>query len=327
MQISPVDDQLTPSRFLRENGGFGFTPGLLTAYGDVNVFDQSFKSAAAASHNNNNNNNKPHSISLPSQQLPSQQQQHSHGNADPAMQTSSSIYSSAAISTNSNLSTGSGITAADQVARLMSHRGRAATRRNQDSESPPVMTRSSTHSKSGSSGSGRQHHTGSSVSMSSLTSPNPPATTFANNNALSHNNAADGEMAVDNEDEEDVNGEEDEEDKRKKHLERNRVAASKSRQRKRQWMQDLERRSEEAVRENDELRNTIERMRFEAQEMRTQLLMHSNCDCVEIQAFIRENPGLFDANNDFMDGNGPNSGGPNGSGEQHQRDFGGEGNF
>ncbi|KAJ3115925.1 Alcohol O-acetyltransferase [Phlyctochytrium bullatum] len=55
-----------------------------------------------------------------------------------------------------------------------------------------------------------------------------------------------------------------EDDKRKKFLERNRVAASKCRQKKKMWMQELEQKSTELTERNKELHLTVSQLKEEA---------------------------------------------------------------
>ncbi|KAJ3205396.1 hypothetical protein HDU67_008879 [Dinochytrium kinnereticum] len=77
-----------------------------------------------------------------------------------------------------------------------------------------------------------------------------------------------------------------EEDKRKKFLERNRVAASKCRQKKKIWMQELEQKSTELTERNKELHSTVGQLKEEVLLLKNQLLLHRKCRCNMIQSFI-----------------------------------------
>ncbi|KAI8394181.1 uncharacterized protein BYT42DRAFT_33904 [Radiomyces spectabilis] len=81
---------------------------------------------------------------------------------------------------------------------------------------------------------------------------------------------------------------EDAEDERKKFLERNRVAASKCRQKKKKWMQELEQRSEQVANRNKELHDLVSQLREETMYLRNQLLAHGNCDCTVVQSYLRK---------------------------------------
>ncbi|KAI9247960.1 hypothetical protein BDA99DRAFT_609124 [Phascolomyces articulosus] len=76
-------------------------------------------------------------------------------------------------------------------------------------------------------------------------------------------------------------------EQRKKLLERNRVAASKCRQKKKKWMQDLEIRSEQVISRNEELKVLLSKLREESMFLRNQLLTHSDCNCTMVQAYLR----------------------------------------
>ncbi|ORZ01087.1 hypothetical protein BCR43DRAFT_486366 [Syncephalastrum racemosum] len=77
------------------------------------------------------------------------------------------------------------------------------------------------------------------------------------------------------------------EDERRKFLERNRVAAFKCRQKKKQWMQNLEKHSEEVSQRNRELHDLVTQLREESVYLRNQLIAHSDCDCTAVQAYLR----------------------------------------
>jgi hypothetical protein len=76
-------------------------------------------------------------------------------------------------------------------------------------------------------------------------------------------------------------------DQRQKLLERNRVAASKCRQKKKKWVQDLEARSDQVHARNKELQQLVSQLREETIYLRNQLLAHGNCDCSIVQTYLR----------------------------------------
>ncbi|KAI9266972.1 hypothetical protein BY458DRAFT_512384 [Sporodiniella umbellata] len=80
----------------------------------------------------------------------------------------------------------------------------------------------------------------------------------------------------------------DAEERRKKFLERNRVAAYKCRQKKKTWMQDLEQRADMSTLRNDELRSYVAQLKEESMYLRNLLLSHGNCDCESVQAYLRK---------------------------------------
>ncbi|KAL1931514.1 hypothetical protein VTP01DRAFT_9657 [Rhizomucor pusillus] len=77
-------------------------------------------------------------------------------------------------------------------------------------------------------------------------------------------------------------------DQRKRHLERNRVAASKSRQKKKKWVEELEQKSKAASGRNQELNQWLSRLREESMFLRSQLLAHENCDCTAVHTYLRQ---------------------------------------
>ncbi|KAI4243326.1 MAG: hypothetical protein L6R40_003498 [Gallowayella cf. fulva] len=78
--------------------------------------------------------------------------------------------------------------------------------------------------------------------------------------------------------------------RRSKFLERNRVAASKCRQKKKEWTQNLENRARELQKENHSLRAMIDSMREEMLFIKGEMLKHSTCDCEQIQGWMKSNP-------------------------------------
>ena len=75
--------------------------------------------------------------------------------------------------------------------------------------------------------------------------------------------------------------------KRSKFLERNRVAASKCRQKKKEWTQNLENRARELQKNNTQLRMVVDSCRQEVLFLKGELLKHSQCECEAIQTFIK----------------------------------------
>jgi DNA-directed RNA polymerase subunit M/transcription elongation factor TFIIS len=96
----------------------------------------------------------------------------------------------------------------------------------------------------------------------------------------------------DNSDEDSDNGE-DSEQKRQKFLERNRVAASKCRQKKKRWMQDLASQADEATQRNKQLHMMVSQLKEEVLTLKNQLLSHRNCNCNVIQQYLQSS-GQFD---------------------------------
>ena len=89
--------------------------------------------------------------------------------------------------------------------------------------------------------------------------------------------------------------------KRSKFLERNRVAASKCRQKKKEWTQNLETRARELQKNNNSLRMMIESCRQEVLFLKGELLKHGNCDCTNIQDFLKNGgDSLADPKHDAM---------------------------
>ncbi|KAK3955341.1 Aft1 HRA domain-containing protein [Pseudoneurospora amorphoporcata] len=74
-----------------------------------------------------------------------------------------------------------------------------------------------------------------------------------------------------------------EEEKRKNFLERNRVAALKCRQRKKQWLANLQQKVEMFSQENDALTATITQLREEVVNLKTLLLAHKDCPVTQSQ--------------------------------------------
>lgn len=73
------------------------------------------------------------------------------------------------------------------------------------------------------------------------------------------------------------------EEKRKNFLERNRVAALKCRQRKKQWLQNLQNKVEQYTSENENLVTQITQLREEVVNLKTLLLAHKDCPVTQQQ--------------------------------------------
>ncbi|KAL2071653.1 hypothetical protein VTL71DRAFT_12888 [Oculimacula yallundae] len=73
------------------------------------------------------------------------------------------------------------------------------------------------------------------------------------------------------------------EEKRKNFLERNRVAALKCRQRKKQWLANLQSKVEMYTVENDNLQNTVAQLRDELVNLKTLLVAHKDCPVAHSQ--------------------------------------------
>ena len=86
--------------------------------------------------------------------------------------------------------------------------------------------------------------------------------------------------------------------KRSKFLERNRVAASKCRQKKKEWTQNLENRARELQKNNNSLRMMVESLRQEILFLKGELLKHNSCGCEHIQEFLKSGGNNF---SDFRD--------------------------
>ncbi|KAJ3172747.1 hypothetical protein HDU87_007835 [Geranomyces variabilis] len=84
--------------------------------------------------------------------------------------------------------------------------------------------------------------------------------------------------------------EDEQDEKRKRFLERNRVAASKCRMKKKQWLQDLETKSAEIGQSNRQLQNIVTQLKEEVMVLKSQLLLHRNCTCNVIQQYISTSP-------------------------------------
>lgn len=66
------------------------------------------------------------------------------------------------------------------------------------------------------------------------------------------------------------------------------VIAYKCRQKKKNWMQELEQKAEIQNNQNEELRNLVALLKEESMYLRNLLLTHGNCDCDSVQAYLRK---------------------------------------
>ena len=81
--------------------------------------------------------------------------------------------------------------------------------------------------------------------------------------------------------------------KRSKFLERNRVAASKCRQKKKEWTQNLENKARELQKNNSSLRLMVDSLRQEVIFLKGEMLKHSTCNCEQIQKFLKQGSDSF----------------------------------
>lgn len=81
--------------------------------------------------------------------------------------------------------------------------------------------------------------------------------------------------------------------KRSKFLERNRLAASKCRQKKKSWVDNLESKAREFLTRNKALNMELASLKCELQHMRLELAKHRNCDDSEIQEIMMQDEEYF----------------------------------
>ena len=86
--------------------------------------------------------------------------------------------------------------------------------------------------------------------------------------------------------------------KRSKFLERNRVAASKCRQKKKEWTQNLENRARDLQKNNNSLRMIVNSLRQEILFLKEEMHKHNSCGCEHIQEFMKSGSNNF---SDFKD--------------------------
>ncbi|KAJ1965282.1 Vacuolar inheritance and morphology protein [Dipsacomyces acuminosporus] len=120
-----------------------------------------------------------------------------------------------------------------------------------------------------------------------ITLPKPPQPPFerVKRAPKAHSSSANDEM--DENEATDSNDESEEQRRRRKFLERNRIAASKCRQKKKLWIQELERRAEDVTMQNRTLHLTVAQLKEEVIILKNQLLAHRNCGCTAIHQFLQ----------------------------------------
>jgi hypothetical protein len=77
------------------------------------------------------------------------------------------------------------------------------------------------------------------------------------------------------------------EDKRERFLERNRLAASKCRQKKKTWTNNLEQRARELASERQMLATHVAVLRNELLELKCKCLEHTSCECEQIREYLK----------------------------------------
>jgi len=77
-----------------------------------------------------------------------------------------------------------------------------------------------------------------------------------------------------------------EEQKREKFLERNRIAASKCRQKKKEWTNNLEQRARELTQERATLTSYVASLKDELLYLKGECLKHTDCNCVDIRRYL-----------------------------------------
>jgi len=78
------------------------------------------------------------------------------------------------------------------------------------------------------------------------------------------------------------------EEKRRRFLERNRVAASKCRQKKKEWMQNLEETARTAQNNSKYLQAAVAQLKDELLLLKQELLKHHGCDCTKIRTYLMQ---------------------------------------
>ncbi|KAJ1963316.1 hypothetical protein H4R35_007262 [Dimargaris xerosporica] len=82
-------------------------------------------------------------------------------------------------------------------------------------------------------------------------------------------------------------------EKRLRFLERNRIAASKCRQKKKQWIESLKQQSEEVTQRNKQLNMVVTQLKEEILVLKNQLLAHRDCNCTVIQQYVQRTSDQF----------------------------------
>ena len=81
--------------------------------------------------------------------------------------------------------------------------------------------------------------------------------------------------------------------KRERFLKRNRVAASKCRQKKKEYISNLEERARELTSSRNHLMAYVASLKNEIIALKTEMLKHSDCNCVAIQEYLRREASLL----------------------------------
>lgn len=76
--------------------------------------------------------------------------------------------------------------------------------------------------------------------------------------------------------------------KRRRFLERNRVAASKCRQKKKEWMQNLEENARTAQHNSKYLQAAVGQLKDEVLMLKQELLKHHGCNCAKIKTYLMQ---------------------------------------
>ncbi|GAB5585682.1 hypothetical protein Unana1_00582 [Umbelopsis nana] len=84
-------------------------------------------------------------------------------------------------------------------------------------------------------------------------------------------------------------------ERRRRFLERNRVAASKCRQKKKAWVNELEQTSEKVVEDNKRLNDMVIQLKEEAMFLKNQLLAHGTCNCDVVKQYLKQSAELASA--------------------------------
>ncbi|OJD11823.1 hypothetical protein AJ78_07478 [Emergomyces pasteurianus Ep9510] len=141
-------------------------------------------------------------------------------------------------------------------------------------------------------GKGRKANSGKNNGRRKTDDTNNNANKGANKRAKGNNGSVMDQSVDESEEEEDNKPQQPEsgnnkkmtdEEKRKNFLERNRVAALKCRQRKKQWLQSLQTKVEYYSNENDALSSTVTQLREEIVNLKTLLLAHKDCPVSQAQ--------------------------------------------
>ncbi|KAI3630063.1 hypothetical protein MIR68_011498 [Amoeboaphelidium protococcarum] len=274
-----VDSIPTPSRFMMENGLYNFTPGLLTRYAaaEVNPFEQSFNytqsSGGPVAHPQHQQNqqllspNQSQSAAInyqssqqqyPLQQQQQQQQQQQYQKAGSSAQSlqqhiSNQHHAAPPNATVQNIQSQEGINNNAPNTRSQSLQD-SNTERSYSQDAQRHNTRHSSVNSEQFAQSSNESADGDGRASQSL-SATPKTKKRKRNKAIT------------------------DESKRSEFLERNRLAAYKCRQRKKQWVNELEERCDAAMAENEQLRQMIQSLNDELGRLKQKLYQHKDCTC------------------------------------------------